>query len=288
MKKVERVKFRFDERRSFGFEILTFKEFLRPSVLERVRRRSRVEFYNMIFATGGQGVHEIDFVEYPYQAGDMVMTSRNRVHSFLNTGASGYVLMFTEDFLYRFMGGDAKDVIEIFKRTYMNPVARWESQENSVQRIQLELMRRLYLEDSSKKEMLMASMMRTLSILIYEKCMEPEERDVKEARFLEFVDLVDSNIDRIKTVEGYAKMMYLSKKTINAMTRKAVDMSAKQFIIERLILEIKRNLCSPEKTVNEIADDLGFSEPSNLTKFFRTHVGITPKEFRRENNQVYI
>jgi len=63
-----------------------------------------------------------------------------------------------------------------------------------------------------------------------------------------------------------------------------VDLSAKQFIIDRILLEIKRYLAQGELTINEISDLMGFDEPSNLTKFFKRYEGLSPKEFRTELN----
>ena len=92
---------------------------------------------------------------------------------------------------------------------------------------------------------------------------------------------MDDNLSEIKTVESYAEMLHVSKKTVNQVTRKSVDMSAKQFIIDKTIHRIKINLCFEEKTIDEIADELGFSESYNLTKFFKKYTNQTPTEFRK-------
>jgi AraC-like DNA-binding protein len=47
------------------------------------------------------------------------------------------------------------------------------------------------------------------------------------------------------------------------------------------VLEAKRLLTRREMSVKNIAYDLGFLEPQNFTRFFRTQTGLSPKAFRR-------
>ena len=100
--------------------------------------------------------------------------------------------------------------------------------------------------------------------------------------FIQFKNLVEVHYKEKKSVQDYAKMMLVSSKTINQATRIAVDLSAKQFIIDRILLEIKRYIGQGDFTINEISDLMGFDEPSNLTKFFKRYEGVSPKEFRME------
>jgi AraC-like DNA-binding protein len=39
----------------------------------------------------------------------------------------------------------------------------------------------------------------------------------------------------------------------------------------------------PDKSVNEIAYELGFKYPQHFTRFFKQKVGFTPSEFRMIN-----
>ncbi len=113
----------------------------------------------------------------------------------------------------------------------------------------------------------------------------------KNELFLQFVELVEANINSEKTVEGYADMMHVSKKTVNQMTRKAIDMSAKQYIIQQLILKIQLKLSFEQRSIHELSDILGFTEPSNMTRFFKKNTGLSPREFRtkvRSSNNKWI
>jgi len=121
-----------------------------------------------------------------------------------------------------------------------------------------------------------------ITIRRFKKFNEQIETSGDYKRFYQFKNFVEMYYKEKKTVEEYAKLMLVSQKTINQATRAVVDLSAKQFIIDRILLEIKRYLGQRELTINEISDLMGFDEPSNLTKFFKRYEGLSPTEFRTE------
>ena len=59
-----------------------------------------------------------------------------------------------------------------------------------------------------------------------------------------------------------------------------LNKNAKDFVDERVILEIKRLLIHTHLSVKEIAEATGFDEPTNLIKFFKRYTGQTPLSFR--------
>ena len=46
------------------------------------------------------------------------------------------------------------------------------------------------------------------------------------------------------------------------------------------MLEAKRQLSHADASVAEIAEQLGFDDPSNFSSYFRRHTGMTPGDFR--------
>jgi AraC family transcriptional activator of pobA len=64
------------------------------------------------------------------------------------------------------------------------------------------------------------------------------------------------------------------------LTRQVLNKTAKEFIEEQVILEAKRLLAQGSRPIKEIAYELGFSEPTNMVKFFKKHTHTTPAAFR--------
>lgn len=58
-------------------------------------------------------------------------------------------------------------------------------------------------------------------------------------------------------------------------------------IHERLVLEARRLLFHTPESLKEIAFNLGFSEASYFTRFFKRETGLTPAEYRTSIRKMY-
>jgi AraC-like DNA-binding protein len=63
-----------------------------------------------------------------------------------------------------------------------------------------------------------------------------------------------------------------------------LNQTVTELITNRVILEAKRNLTNTSKTVNQVADALGFENYSYFTRLFKKQTGLTPSEFRKNLN----
>ena len=287
MGKVEKIKFR-NEKKNKGFEIISLKSFFQSENTSFIKKYFRTDFYNLIFITEGQCTHEIDFLEYTIQTGEILIISKNRVHRYSEfDNLEGYLIMFTEGFLCEFLSNNTSEVKDLFKQSYLNPHVNFIDSHVSTLTKLLEIIHDMYTNaDGVMNYKVIASAFRTFALLTCNSILgEEASQQRKNEIFIQFTELVEEYIDKEKTVEGYANMMHVSKKTVNLMTRKAIDMSAKQYIIQQLILKIKLKLCFEQKSISEIANELGFTESSNMTRFFKKYSGSSPREFRSMNRK---
>jgi AraC-like DNA-binding protein len=98
--------------------------------------------------------------------------------------------------------------------------------------------------------------------------------------FQKFRRAVDAKFAQTRSVEDYAEAIGCSEKSLRRACMAACGSSPKAFIEQRLILEAKRLLAHTGLTVEAIATEVGFSEPTNFVKFFRRHGGMRPLDFR--------
>jgi len=75
-------------------------------------------------------------------------------------------------------------------------------------------------------------------------------------------------------------MMSISAKHLNVVVKTFTLNTAKYFIGQYVLLEIKRAIMSTNNSLKEIAYEMGFEEVTNFTKFFKKHTGLTPKVFK--------
>jgi len=100
-------------------------------------------------------------------------------------------------------------------------------------------------------------------------------------QFLVFQELVEKDCFKSKQVQYYAQKLNISTKTLNNIVKSIVNNSAKSFIDERTIMQIKRLLISSDQSIKEIAYTSGFNDPTNFFKYFKRFTGSSPEIFRK-------
>jgi AraC-like DNA-binding protein len=65
--------------------------------------------------------------------------------------------------------------------------------------------------------------------------------------------------------------------------KKESGKTALEYIQLRLIELAKEKIFYTEKSINEVAYELGFKYPQHFSRFFKQHVGFTPNEYRHIN-----
>lgn len=95
----------------------------------------------------------------------------------------------------------------------------------------------------------------------------------------QYKQLLELYIKDKKRIDDYAFLLGISRITINSAAKKQFNVTATHLLKQRLLFEIKNYLIHSGKNVSEIADELNFSEPSHLMRFFKIQTGMTTSEF---------
>lgn len=95
--------------------------------------------------------------------------------------------------------------------------------------------------------------------------------------------LVEQNFRKYHRVDSYARMLNKSPKTLSNFFRLYNAKTPLEVIHDRINLEATRLLLYTEKTIKEIAYELGFEEHTHFSNFFRKHNDISPTDFRVAN-----
>lgn len=138
-------------------------------------------------------------------------------------------------------------------------------------------------QDNLQMDMLQMMLKRFLIICtrIYKSQEKIDNLSTKQTDIVrEFNFLVEQHFRKIHSVKEYAQMLYKSPKTLSNIFSKFSDKTPLQFIHERRSLEAKRLLQYSEKSIKEIAYELGFEDLQTFGRFFKKTEGITASEFR--------
>jgi len=85
-----------------------------------------------------------------------------------------------------------------------------------------------------------------------------------------------------RSVTYYAKKMFLTPKHLSWVVKEASGKTAGEWIDDFVILEAKALLKSSDMNIQQIAEDLHFSNQSFFGKYFKHYTGMSPKEYRRK------
>ena len=84
------------------------------------------------------------------------------------------------------------------------------------------------------------------------------------------------------TITQFAAELGITTVHLNRICREVIGKSAGQLVQDHVLEEAKKYLTYTSYTVSEIAYLLNFEYPNYFARFFRKHVGKSPKEFKNE------
>lgn len=109
-----------------------------------------------------------------------------------------------------------------------------------------------------------------------------EKQSVDLYYALLFKRLVDENFKKNRLLSFYASQLEISKIYLNEVTLKTYGKMAKQIIDDKTMIEAKRLLVNTTEEIQKISFDLGFDQPTYLSKFFRRNKESSPGDFRKK------
>lgn len=110
--------------------------------------------------------------------------------------------------------------------------------------------------------------------------------DKGSRHFAHFERLIEESYTLQHPVSHYAKCIGITAAHLNAIARDRAGKSALELIHERVLLEAKRNLAYTSMTISVLSYALGFAEPAYFARFFKRHMGLAPKDFRKQASQL--
>lgn len=85
----------------------------------------------------------------------------------------------------------------------------------------------------------------------------------------------------LPSVAYCADELHLSANYFGDLIKKETGKSAQEYIQNKIIDTAKSKVFEADKTINEIAYELGFKYPQHFTRLFKQRIGYTPNEYRK-------
>lgn len=94
---------------------------------------------------------------------------------------------------------------------------------------------------------------------------------------------LELNFRTIKSPMAFAGLLKISVPYLNECIKAATGKSVSYHIQYRIVLEAKRLIYHSDKSIKEIATELGYDDYSYFTRLFTKVCGMTPTAFRNKN-----
>jgi AraC-like DNA-binding protein len=104
--------------------------------------------------------------------------------------------------------------------------------------------------------------------------------------FGNFLAILEENYHRPLGVDFYAEKLFMSARNLNLICQNILEQSVSEIIETRKLIEAKNLLISTEKTISEIAFELGYNENSYFSNVFKKKSGQSPSEFREDMKNI--
>ncbi|KXX68652.1 AraC family transcriptional regulator [Flammeovirga sp. SJP92] len=98
----------------------------------------------------------------------------------------------------------------------------------------------------------------------------------------EFNFLVELHFKEKKSVGEYAELLNKSPKTLSNAFKLLGQKSPLQFIQDRIILEARRQIIYTDKSISEIAYELGYDDIQAFSRFFKKMEKLSPSDYRNK------
>ncbi len=251
-----------------------------------IDHNKQVNAYSIYWIQEGSGTYNIDFESYTFDDNVLFFLSPGQVFTVDSEQIkTAYKLTFVRDF-YCIQTHDKEVACNgiLFNNVYETPFVKPCKKDT----VKLNFILESLIEEFQQNETAQYDMLQSylkqfiISAVRVQKENHVIKEDAETRLFKDFSLLVEQNFKTLHSVTDYANRLGISPKSISKHFQKLGTKTPSDFIKNRIILEAKRMLIYTDKSVKEIAFDLGFNDPAYFTRFFTKSVLKSPLQFKKE------
>lgn len=231
----------------------------------------RPSFHLLVLMKSQRGSHTVDFTEIPSRPGRLIHVRPGQIQVFNTNVDFDATLVLSQPAMtsahpwfpghasYCDLDDDAMATAEVVIAALRRQQARFDGDQPTSQ--------------------VMTNLFAVLLALFDQAQTDTDDTPLPEV-YVAFRNAIENHLTQRHSVAEYARQIGYSARTVSRACQKATGQTAKRVLTGRLVLEAKRLLVHTERPAAAISAQLGFSEPTNFTKFFIHNTTQTPSAFR--------
>jgi len=255
----------------------------------------RHNYYTIIWVTKGTGLHHIDFKVYDAKPGTLFFISPEQVHDLqMKPGHAGYVMLFTTDFIEQ--NGIPQNWLQesgfFFRCDDVAPLVLPDTCDtnrlvNIIDNIRTESQHQMKYHQEAIGSLLKLFLLECRRISDTIPAERKQRTHAGGTLVKQFKDLLDNHFTHWHKVAEYAKSLHITPNYLNELVSQETGKSAKDMILNRIMLEAKRFATYSETSVKEVAYNLGFDDPAHFSKLFKSQENQGFTDFRASIRKKY-
>jgi AraC-like DNA-binding protein len=267
---------------------LAFKymEFEDNSHFDHIQRNN---YFSLIWVTSGAGKLKADFTEYDFEENSLFAFSPYQPYMFsVNTNVKGIAINFHSEFfcIYKHHKEVSSHGV-LYNNIYQSPFVKVDDSATPTFKMLWEQIKTEMQNPALAQHELLVSYLKILLITAarLKTQQQPQLKGIlannKEPFILQKLkDAIEANFKIKHSPSDYAKMLYISPKALAKIAKAHFHKTLSSLINERIIIEAKRELYLTNKTVKEIAYELGYEDEYYFSRFFKINADISPQLYR--------
>lgn len=267
---------------NLAFKLLVFDD---GSHFDHIQRNN---YYSLIWIKEGLGKLKADFAEYHFDKNSLFAFSPYQPFMFSAGNLSGIAIQFHPDFfcIHKHQAEVACNGV-LFNNIYQPPFTLVNESSATALNMLIGQMRSEMKSAALAQSEILVSYLKifliTSSRLKTEQQPESLEMvsDFKEPFILQSLkEAIERDFKKKHSAADYAEALNISAKALAKITKSHFNKTITELISERIIIEAKRELYLTQKTVKEIAYELGYEDEHYFSRFFKVNADISPHLYR--------
>jgi AraC family transcriptional regulator, transcriptional activator of pobA len=249
----------------------------------------RNNYYSLIWITKGSGKVNADFSEYDFTENTLFAFSPYQPFMFITVEhLQGIAIQFHPDFYCIHM--HQKEVAcngVLFNNIYEPPFTHIDTVNATTMNMLLEQMKIEMQNQALAQYELLVSYLKIFLITASRLKTEQQPKtkhamaDLKEPFILQNLkDSIEKDFKTKHSASDYAEALNITSKALAKITKTYFNKTLTELISERIVIEAKRELYLTNKSVKEIAYELGYDDEHYFSRFFKTNADVSPQMYR--------
>lgn len=260
------------------------------------KRPVKNNFFELVWIKEGHGKQCINYNEHAYSPGDIFLHPPLKCHSFTIQEPTTFIFL---KFSHTFFKQVDRSAID--RKAWFNEASYILSNYNQlpgsiirseIDRQHMERLIDMILQESLNQTEtfnglitslltgILEILMRNIKKTVYFESIE-NQTDDRIVRILQYINENLDDPEKLK-VDTLSSLFAMSPTYVSEYFKKQVHMPLREYIIKARLKLVEIRLLNSDYSLGEIADELGFTDVSHLSKTFKRYVGVSIREFKNQ------